>query len=141
MPLTDPIERARLRRASDAKRFRELDENECQLCHAQGQDKRGLRISCLYAMEEVIDEMIDLHDVAGQAPGYYLRICKRCRADLLGMLQRWREICIARRDREKDHDGNPEICTEEDTVPVRVNGNLRMMTPEEYRIYHEREGD
>jgi hypothetical protein len=94
----------------DAKRFKELDGDLCQLCNAYGADKRSLILACFYDVTEVVPEAIDLTDVAGalKGRGYYLRLCKSCRGRLLGMLKGWRNECIALRGLPKDHDGGIE---------------------------------
>ena len=130
--MKDILKKLDERRMTDAQRFEELDDDLCQLCHAHGQDKRSLRIECFYAIEEVIPEIIDLHNCEGERNcGYYLRICKSCRGRLLDMLGKWRNECISYRDKQKDHDGHIEE-DEERNIPVRVNGRIVMMTEQEY---------
>lgn len=122
------------RTIDDALRYKELDENQCQLCHAEGPDKRSLFISCLYAVHEVVSEVIDLRgcDESVNDRGYYLRICKSCRSRLLTMLGEWRRICIENRELPKDHDGHLVEVDPDANIPVRINGAIRMMTLGEY---------
>ncbi len=96
------------RRQIDAARFKALNSDQCQLCFAVGADKRTLLLDCFYDISEAIPEAIDLAEVEGplKGLGYYLRICKACRADLLSKLEVWDAARRARRDVPKDHDGN-----------------------------------
>ena len=122
------------RREHDAVRYKELDDDLCQLCHAHGGDKRSLHISCLYAIHEVVPEAIDLWACDPSGQGYYLRICKACRGRLLDMLSFWRDECVNLRAVPKDEDGNIE---QEGDIPVRINGRIVMMTEEQYDTYKE----
>ena len=132
------IEETKERRRIDAERFKQLDRDSCQLCHAHGEDKRSLFISCLYAVHEVLPEAIDLFDVPmegvseGQHRGYYLNICKSCRAGLLSHLKAWRNECVAKRDEPMDHDGNIQPTDPDRNIPVRINGAIQMLTREEW---------
>ena len=137
--LEDIIRCNQERRKADAKRFRESDDNLCMLCHAYGEDKRSLFISCFYAVEEAVPEAIDLFDCGKHLSdrGYYLRICKSCRARFLGMLREWRNECVSLRDLPKDHDGIIEGEDPDRNIPVRVNGITVMMTKDEYDLYSE----
>jgi hypothetical protein len=128
------------RRQRDKKRWKELDGDLCQLCHAYGPDKRNLFIHCGYAVHEVVPEAIDLSEVEDfETRGYYLRICKTCRAKLLEKMEEWRNERVARRDIPKDHDGE-EYWDLEKNIPVRVNGATVMMDEEEYAEYRRRHG-
>lgn len=140
------VEDLQAKRAADAQRWEEQDSDLCQLCHAYGADKRSLLISCFYVIKEVIPEAIDLHAVANEhvkGRGYYLRICKSCRGRLLGMLETWRNECVALRDVPKDHDGYPDGEDTDGLIPMRVNGVTVMLTPEGYerRQRKETEGE
>lgn len=127
------IDDTKKRREQDKDRFENQDGDLCMLCHAYGSDKRSLFIDCFYNIGEVLPEALDIHLVEGQRGGWYLRICKHCRGEFLGMLGEWREKMIARRVVPKDHDGNglwdddPEL-----NIPVRVNGTTVMMTADQY---------
>lgn len=132
------------RREDDAQRFAQLNPDLCQLCHAYGADKRNLVIECFYAVHEVVPEAIDLAACPAESQrgrGYFLRICKCCRGDLLRLLGLWRNERVAHRDTPKDHDGHE---VEEDLsrcIPVRMHGAQVMMTPDEYERYRQsREG-
>lgn len=129
--IEDIMSRTKQRRKEDAQRFEEHDEDLCMLCGAYGPDKRSLFISCFYAIEEVVPEAIDLAEVEGiDYPGYYLLICKTCRAELLGQLEKWRKKRVARRTYPKDSDGYEDNLPY-GMIPVRVNGITVMMTQEQ----------
>jgi hypothetical protein len=137
------LEENRQRRENDARRFRELDEETCQLCLAHGEDKRSLRIACVYAIHEVVPEAMDLGSVPEENAlrgGYFLRICKSCRGRLLAHLGQWRNECLALRDLPKDHDGNLGPPSEDHNVPVRINGAIHYLTLEEWHArYRDRD--
>jgi hypothetical protein len=125
----------------DAGRLRGLDEAECQLCYARGPDKRSLFIGCFYAIHEVIPEAIDLSAVPEwEQRGYYVRLCKWCRGELLQRLGEWRNFCVARRPLEKDHDGEAIYQPAAANVPVRINGRIAWMTPADYAAWQEEQG-
>lgn len=130
--LQDMMNTTRKRREADKETFENLDGDLCMLCHAYGSDKRSLTIDCFYDISEAIPEALDMHEVE-HLRGWYLRICKHCRGELLGILTEWREKMIARRVVPKDHDGNG--LWDEDSelnIPVRVNGTTVMMTTDQY---------
>lgn len=121
----------------DAVRFAESDDDLCMCCHAYGEDKRSLWIDCFYAVDEVIPEAINISGVdpspTNHQRGYYLRICKSCRARFLGMMDTWWKDGVARRDIPKDHDGDIECETDPDrNIPVRIHGAVAMLTPAEW---------
>jgi len=120
--LEDILARVEERRQQDAIRFKERNEDLCMLCHAYGEDKRSLFISCFYAVEEAVPEAIDLSGCGKEWEdrGYYLRICKSCRARLLGMLREWRNECVSFRDLPKDHDGGIEDDDPERNIPMKL---------------------
>jgi len=102
----DIINQIRKRREVDKKRFEEHDDNLCMLCDAYGKDKHSLFISCFYEVSEVVPEAINLFGVEKfKNRGYFLRICKNCRGELLNKLGEWRNEMIARREVPKDRDG------------------------------------
>jgi hypothetical protein len=133
------VEETQARRAADVDRYRSLDHDLCQICHAHGEDKRSLRIDCGYAVHEVVPEAIDLCGVVNEGrdlkdyerAGYFMNICKACRGDLLTRLGAWRTERVALRELPKDHDGHLDIDTE-GLVPVRVNGAIHWLTPDEW---------
>lgn len=124
------------RRRRDKERWAALDDDQCQLCHAEGPDMRSTFFGCLYAVEEAVPEVIDLWEVREDELRrlYYLRICKTCRGDLLGRMAEWRNEAIARRELPKDADGCPEADPEQN-IPVRINGAVKMLTAGEYEVY------
>ena len=124
------------RRAHDAERYATHHDDLCMLCHAYGSDKRSLFLRCLYAVNEAVPEAIDTFAVETLPEAlrgfYYLRICKSCRGRLLGHLRDWRGECMVMRPVLKDHDGSPELESEEPLVPVRIDGAIVRMTQEDY---------
>jgi len=128
----------RKRKKHDAKRFEGLDGDLCMLCHAHGADKRSLYIDCGYAMSEVIPEVIALAACHRRVSnrGWYLLLCKSCRAALLGHLVEWREERVELRNVPKDHDGG--LLYEDgalQAIPVRIHGAVTMMTTEQYEVW------
>ena len=122
-----------MRCSLDAARYKTQDDDLCMLCHAYGADKRSLFVDCLYDCSEAINDFINLRDCGNERhkSGWYLRICKTCRGELLGVLRAWGANCKSRRNLPKDHDGEIEIDTE-GLIPVRVDGATRWMTRGEY---------
>jgi hypothetical protein len=135
------IDKGMRRRDEDAKRYADLDHDLCMLCGAYGADKRSLFIDCFYAVNEVVPEVIDIGGVGHTAHsrGFYLLICKSCRARLLGGLQGWANECRSLRDKPKDHDGHllDENELDERKIPVRIHGIVRMLTADEYAAFRE----
>jgi hypothetical protein len=133
--LREIIQAHEQRRERDAQRWAELDDDECQLCGAHGADKRSLFLDCRYSVHEVVPEAIDLGGVpAFQERGYYLRLCKSCRARFLGHLREWRDECVALRGRPMDHDGHVYDDDPEPgrNIPIREHGAIRMLTRQEW---------
>ncbi len=131
------VDEIKQKRADDARRYDSLDMDHCQLCHAHGEDKRSLFVSCFYRISECLPEAIDLGDVEkfkdSKVPaGYYLRICKACRGRFLGHLKEWRKECLANRSEHKDHDGNLGPSDPEHNIPVRINGAIRWLNQAEW---------
>ncbi len=95
------------KRIEDKEKFNILDEAQCMLCGAHGNDKRNLIVDCMYDINEVVPEALSLHLVEGrlQGHGFYLRICKSCRGGFLSMMGKWAETRKALRDLPKGHDG------------------------------------
>lgn len=119
------------RREQDAKRWHDMDNDLCMLCHAYGPDMRSLFINCLYSIEEIVPEIIDLFKIEQfKDRGYYIRICKSCRGSLLGKMRDWRNERVALRSFSKDSDGEPY--DEEANIPVRISGATIMMTLDQY---------
>lgn len=123
------------RRADGKLRWESQDYDECMLCDAHGADKRSLFMSCFYDLQEAIPEFLDLSGIDGEIGkrGWYLRICKSCRARLLGHIRAWGNECKALRDIPKDHDGYLVGDWIEGKIPVRVDGATTYMTPYEYK--------
>lgn len=122
------------KREADAKRFHGADKALCMICWAYGNDKRSLVLSCFYAVHEAVPEAIDLSGCGEQHKdrGYYLRICKSCRAGLLDHLRRWADERRALRDVPKDHDGHIDYADPAANIPVRIDGAIVMLTPEQW---------
>ena len=131
------LDRLKIEREKDEKRFNEHDGDLCMLCYACGPDKRSLFVSCLYDIKEVVPEAVDLAFCDGfeDRGGYYLRICKSCRGSLLGKLGEWRLERIKMRDVPKREDGEPIETDVDACIPVRVNGATVMMTEEQFEIH------
>lgn len=134
------IEDTKRRRARDAATFNELDEDLCMICHAYGPDKRGFFLDCGYAVYEVVPEALDIRDAGlERGSGYFLRLCKTCRSQILEVMGEWAKLRRLERSQPKDHDGCPEWDEESDrNIPVRVNGATIMMNKEEYEYYRAR---
>ena len=140
--MRDIIAETNAQRERDRVRYAEIDRDLCMLCGAYGADKRSLSVNCFYAVNEVVPEMIDLHAVEekpGVHRGFYMLICKSCRARFLGHLEEWRTECIGLRGRKKDHDGYLEDGYMDDDpgasprdIPVRENGIIVYLTREEW---------
>lgn len=136
MSIEDTLERVRRRNEVDAQRFADLDLDSCMACHAHGEDKRSLIISCGYDVSEVIPDVISLHLVEGlEGRGWYLRICKSCRASLLAFLGTWWVARTATRGVPKDHDGGWLEEHPDAYIPVRQHGAVTMMTFAEWERY------
>jgi len=136
MEIQDISERTRKRNEDDARRLGALDPDQCMACHAHGADKRSLTISCGYDISEVIPEAISLRLVEGlERRGWYLLICKSCRAALLGFLDAWWAARVATRSVPKDHDGGWLEEREGAYIPVRQHGAVTMMTEGEWNEY------
>jgi hypothetical protein len=103
-----------------------LNGDTCMLCHAEGPDKRTLKLACFYEVRELVPELVDEGEL------YQLRICKFCRATLLSKLGLWRNAAIERRGVAKDEDGVPEEKVPGADIPYRLNGVTIMLTLDEY---------
>jgi len=136
--IRDILEQTRKRNEDDAQRFEALDLDQCMLCHARGADKRSLIIDCGYDISEVIPDAIKLHLVEGlEGRGWYLRICKSCRAALLELLGTWWNGRVRLRGVPKDHDGHVLDEYVDAYIPVRQHGATTMMTLPEWKQYRE----
>lgn len=134
MSLDAILSETKERRENGQRLFAESDPDLCMLCDAHGADKRGLFIDCFYAIYEAVPEALDIalvEDPRGR--GYYLCICKSCRGRLLGHLRAWADECRSYRGLPNDHDGGFLIENPDATIPVRVDGRVVMMTPDEYK--------
>ena len=129
----DYVKKIKDKQAKSLKIWQKHDQDICMLCGAHGGDKRSLWIQCMYAVDEVVPEALDMSGVPDfRDRGYYLLICKSCRAELLLYLERWRNHMISRKGMLMDHDGNLEDTRPEANIPMRINGAIRMLTMEEY---------
>lgn len=144
MPFSDILRKHEEIEVDSKKRYEALDWDECQMCGAHGNDKRSFIMRCFYNMVEVVPEMISLRTVDDdvmQADQWFLRICKRCRGELLDKLREWAQVCRERRGDPMDHDGHDMYPDGSDRVyPVRVHGRIKMMTEAEatsYKACHE----
>ncbi len=131
MDLNQIIENSNKKRIEGKEKWGNMDNNLCMLCGAYGNDKRSLFIRCMYAIDEMIPEALDIDDVKGKE-GFYLLICKCCRGRLLGHLREWREECVELFDKPKDHDGYVDEDNPEAMIPIRENGVVRMITKVEW---------
>jgi hypothetical protein len=132
------LDEADAKNRADAERFKALDQDVCQLCDAKGEDKRSLFIDCMYDVQEVVPDAINLHYVdtfVKHQQGYYMRLCKTCRGRLLEHMRVWAEECKQMRGLPKDSDGLPEYNDPERNIPMRINGTVVMMTRAEYDAY------
>jgi len=129
------------RRERDATRFRDSDGDLCMLCGAYGDDKRGLVIDCGYDVTEMVPEALDLGNVGMEThkQGFYVRLCKTCRGELLDHLRSWRRDRVAMRDVPKNHDGYPEDAP--GWIAVRIDGISVMMSAEQYEEYQRRKAE
>lgn len=130
------LKETKQRRAVDKERFENINKDLCQICWAFGADKRSLFIDCWYVLSEAVEEIIDIHDCGldSHKEGWYLRVCKTCRAQFIGMLRQWAVEGRERRALSKNHDG----CVEGDmdrNIPVQIDGARVMMNAEEYEEY------
>ena len=139
------VDGTKAKRAQGKTGFEDHDQDLCMLCDAYGEDKRSLFIDCFYDVQEVVPEAFDLGDVEKlKDRGYYLRICKNCRGELLAKLGGWRNEMVARRSISKDHDGHDAAIEEGKDIPVRINGRIIYMTEPQFNIYkekHDKPGD
>ena len=100
-------EKTKKRRQRDKGLFESLDPDACQICGAHGADKRSLFVDCLLELSEAIPEALDIREVGidSHKSGYYLRICKSCRASFIRHMQAWRSERVTLRTCVLDHDG------------------------------------
>jgi hypothetical protein len=103
--MSEWLEKIKAERSADAKRWDSLSDNICQVCNTKGEDRRTLFISCLYSLKEVSPLFIDLFETPQKERGFALRICKGCRARLLGYLQKWVQEQGRVADSHLDDDG------------------------------------
>jgi hypothetical protein len=108
-----------------------MDDNICQLCYAEGPDKRTVVMSCFYDLKEIVPEFDKIGGV------YHLRVCKTCRSELLFRLQDWRKVAVSKREFPKDSDGWVELNEPGRNIPVRILGAIVMLTREEYDKWQE----
>jgi len=95
-------------RREDAAKYAALDGDRCQICGAQGADKRSLRIGYFYDMKEIAPEFLSLWYVESSEQlqrMFYLQTCKSCRAEILNAMRETINKRRALRGQELDHDG------------------------------------
>jgi hypothetical protein len=122
--------------------------DKCARCGKVGEDRRTIFAACLYAMEEtgipfeqcritgewhnhsgykdVIGHRVATFEDKGtptQNSFYTVLVCKDCRADFLDAMKQW-------------FFAGPRAERADATIPVRINGTRRMMTPEEYEAMY-----
>lgn len=134
--MSDYLDQLQAKRERDARRWLELDSDECMLCGAYGADKRSLFLDCGYAVSEVLPEILDIRALdppLERGKAYYLLICKSCRGRLLGKIEEWGDECRRLRGEPKDHDGDLlERDTTRRNIPVRSHGAIEWLTQEEW---------
>ncbi len=94
---------------------------KCVRCESEGEDRRTLFMSCLYAMEELKVPFEQHKTTEHPKVLYTLRVCKSCRADWLSMIQKWFV--------EKPNRSEP---TDETLIPVRENETVVFISEEEW---------
>jgi len=102
------LEESERSRQADAETYASLDQEICQICGAYGEDKRSLYMGCFYALKEIAPEFLSLWHVGTSEDMkrlFYLRICKSCRAEILGAVKKALNTRRALRSRKLDHDG------------------------------------
>lgn len=128
------LQEQRDRRERDAKRFRESNEDLCMLCGAEGPDMRSFFFRYFWNFGDTNGD--DVVDVSGVEElnfnGYYIRTCKSCRSEFIGLLETWIQEMKERRGLPKDEDGCLEELNEDANIPIRVNGNIQMITEAEW---------
>lgn len=138
--MEDILKQAEKRRAESKRRWDNMNEDLCMLCHAYGADKRNVFIQCGYEMQEAVPEFIDLHDCGHEVwqHGYYLRVCKNCRGAMLASLREWANRQRGLRRLAKDHDGY--LGDSDYLIPARIDGVAVWMEPHKYREHIARKG-
>jgi hypothetical protein len=140
MNLSDMLHKKQTQREQDAATFQSCDDNLCMICNAYGTDKRSLFISSFYEMKEVAPEFLDLADVPDfKDRGYYLRICKSCRGEILDAIRQAINVRCELRSEPKDHDGTVDYDDGGSSIPVRINGRTVMMNVWQYEEYQARQ--
>jgi hypothetical protein len=143
----DIINKTNRERGDGAKRYQEHDSDLCMICHARGGDMRSFFISMFYALSEVAPEFVNIDKVHETIPdfpfqrGYYLRICKTCRGEIMQSIKEAINSRRSLRDTPKDSDGEVEEFNPARNIPVRMNGRTVMMTPEEYDEWRDSQND
>lgn len=91
----------------------------CDKCKQVGKDLRTLWMACFYAMDEL--NVPFLQQQVGDRNFFTLRVCKDCRASWLKTIEIWFNTPV------------PTKTTE--GIPVRINGAVEFLSPEEYEKY------
>lgn len=92
----------------------------CKRCGDLGPDLRTLSVDCFYDLTETGIPFFERKASDKDGTLYRLRFCKSCRSDFISMLSEW--FFTPRNDGEG-------------TIPVRVNGAVRMLTSEQLKAY------
>lgn len=89
--------------------FKHPNRYKCDICHAEGNDKRMFTVECMYKVTESIPEAIQVNERivngANFFGAYCFNTCKTCRGEILTAMG---EACNKRREArkyEKDSDG------------------------------------
>jgi hypothetical protein len=135
----DMLSQKRTQRERDAETFKTCDDDLCMICLAYGADKRSLFISSLYEMKEIAPEFLDLFAVPEfKNRGYYLRICKSCRGEILSAIREAINTRRALRDAPKNYDGYVDYESERN-IPVRIDGRTVMLADWEFEEYQRKQ--
>jgi hypothetical protein len=101
----------------------------CKICRNEGQDHRTLCLKNLYDLSEISDNLI----FDEETKLFRIPSCKRCRGDFMRLLGEW---CRGEHITNEDHDAycgdSKAVINPEATIPVRIDGVLKMLTPEEF---------
>ena len=91
----------------------------CMICGKESQDLRTLVLRNMYDLSEISLKLSKRPD------GFFqVTTCKACRADFMGLLGQWCNSEFVDKDEEPDA-----------TVPVRMLGTTRMLTPKQYEDF------
>lgn len=97
----------------------------CQVCGANDQDARTLKLSCNYELSEISSKFQKEPDGL-----WSIRTCKDCRGNFLAILQYWVEGNLAESSSHPDRN-----------IPVHVHGRTVMMNTKEWEAHTARRGE